>query len=448
MMKIILTLILIASPSFANQSCFMLFNQRAVDTSLLEILDLKRRIYSSNFQESLVAKNLYNTKKSEALKVMSESQFQERLRYLSKESGIPNVEVKPEYSRRVGEILEIEGILGVPIHGKDANGDTSLHIAAHLGRVDIMSFLLKEGVDINAVNKFGIPPISKTIRFESTEAFNFLRERGADLMLADERAIPPLVFALKSGSDQIFEVLYPEALEHLARLSEKALNVNPPEAYHLHEDIAKAMLYRRSSSKRRNEILTDLEAINKNLSGPLSVGEINQILFFVHRGTSEDLQNKNNLAYRAIKDKNVNVLSALLKTGEVNVNHPFANDSLLLQAISAQSIDMVRLLIQAGADLNAVTYIQAPRGEYTPLAWASLSGSWNKDKADIAKLIVDSGADLSSKNLMYSYVYAPEIKSYIREARKNRRRQNSIIYKAYSKSRDKIKNLVQEIRGN
>jgi len=87
----------------------------------------------------------------------------------------------------------------------------------------------------------------------------------------------------------------------------------------------------------------------------------------------------------AIRDSNIRKVRNLLKTTST-VNLPLTLDVSLQAAINSNSLKVVKLLLDAGADVNFL-----PKGRwFTPLAHALASGRY-----DIARLLIQRGADVN-----------------------------------------------------
>lgn len=63
---------------------------------------------------------------------------------------------------------------------RDQNQRTPLHWAADFGKVEPMQFLLKNGADVNAKDKFGITPLLAAVYEEHVDAVKALVAAGAD----------------------------------------------------------------------------------------------------------------------------------------------------------------------------------------------------------------------------------------------------------------------------
>jgi hypothetical protein len=82
---------------------------------------------------------------------------------------------------------------GVPLDTREPNGETLLHIAARLGRVDVMAFLASHGADPNAEDRHGDTPLDEAISAKQDQAVQFLVRRfGNRLAPAKPRVEEPI----------------------------------------------------------------------------------------------------------------------------------------------------------------------------------------------------------------------------------------------------------------
>lgn len=97
-------------------------------------------------------------------------------------------------SRRQWE-AEQAGVLSYQIMGLIrvvfAAGDTLLHSASQWGREGIVRLLLKNGADVNAVNKYGQSPLHYACVFGHQNIKQLLINKGADINAKDENGYTP-----------------------------------------------------------------------------------------------------------------------------------------------------------------------------------------------------------------------------------------------------------------
>jgi len=78
----------------------------------------------------------------------------------------------------------------------DGSGVTPLHIAATVGRVDIVTYLLDRGADIEARTAEGQTPLFQTVPLAAQKALVYLLEKGANFNARDNAGRTILQFAL------------------------------------------------------------------------------------------------------------------------------------------------------------------------------------------------------------------------------------------------------------
>jgi ankyrin repeat protein len=83
----------------------------------------------------------------------------------------------------VGDLEHMQALLAkrVDINAVNAQGWTSLHVAATGGNVEVVGLLLKHGADVNAASNIGATPLDNAITYSrSQEVVALLLEHGAE----------------------------------------------------------------------------------------------------------------------------------------------------------------------------------------------------------------------------------------------------------------------------
>jgi len=83
----------------------------------------------------------------------------------------------------VGDLEHMQALLAkrVDINAVNAQGWTSLHVAATGGNVEVVGLLLKHGADVNAASHIGATPLDNAITYSrSQEVVDLLLEHGAE----------------------------------------------------------------------------------------------------------------------------------------------------------------------------------------------------------------------------------------------------------------------------
>lgn len=197
---------------------------------------------------------------------------------------------------------------------------TPLHDAADFGRVDAARILLAHGADPEARDRYGRAPLHYAAREGHPELVTFLVERGADPDVGDRGGRTPLMEAVSGVS--------PETREERFRVAQVLL-------------AAGALPDQPDRGSRRSALHA--------AAGPQ--GDPGFVGLLLDHGARVDLADSQ-------------------------------GETPLHQAVSAGSLESVRLLLDAGADPNA-----GSRG--TPLAAAAYAG-----QLEIARLLVERGADV------------------------------------------------------
>jgi ankyrin repeat protein len=82
-----------------------------------------------------------------------------------------------------GDIEQMQGLLAkrVEVNARNAQGWTSLHVAAAGGDIAVVELLLRHGADVNAQSHMGATPLDNAITYSQNRAVVALLEaRGAE----------------------------------------------------------------------------------------------------------------------------------------------------------------------------------------------------------------------------------------------------------------------------
>lgn len=148
-------------------------------------------------------------------------------------------------------------------------------------------------------------------------------------------------------------------------------------------------LIKEKSKTLKEELITSKNKLNK----------IRDINFFNFNLIKNNFKNEKNLNFEnykgslfyAVKFNQINIAKMLISLRYSDVNEQVLNEQKtpLIEAIYNQNLDLVKLLVNNGANVNL--YHNVGNGKITPLMAASLSG-----KKDIVEFLISNGA--SSKN--------------------------------------------------
>lgn len=82
-----------------------------------------------------------------------------------------------------GDLSKVKDIVanaGIDVNMKLTNDRTAIHFAADYGQVQVATYLLDQGANVNQLDKHGISPLLAAIWEGHTECVKLLLERGAD----------------------------------------------------------------------------------------------------------------------------------------------------------------------------------------------------------------------------------------------------------------------------
>jgi ankyrin repeat protein len=106
------------------------------------------------------------------------------------------------------------------------NGATLLHAAAEAAEPPMLEYLIRSGLDINAVTDHAVTPVSLAVYRDRIAAVQTLLEHGASTDLADVSGDSLLVHAVKLGIANIVEVILNHSNSLLWRQMHAVLQVN------------------------------------------------------------------------------------------------------------------------------------------------------------------------------------------------------------------------------
>jgi ankyrin repeat protein len=247
-----------------------------------------------------------------------------------------------------------------------------IHAAAEAGDIARVSEILASKPDrVSVKNEDGLTPIHLAARRGHMQVVELLLDHGADLEETDNRGFTPLVYAASSGN-----------LDLVRFLVDRGAAV----------DVVAPMPQTREVDSRTNtETITretqGITAADVAFQHELQRGESQMTRYLVSHGAVLDpnapmLRGIGKLDF-AVSSGNVDMVRLLIELG-ADVNAPTAYPlSALFNASYKGHAEIVQLLLDAGADVNAPGYQGMP-----PIAGAVARGH-----ADVVKLLLDCGSE-------------------------------------------------------
>ncbi len=275
---------------------------------------------------------------------------------------------------RKGDREAVRALLkqGADVSVAEGDGITALHLAARAGDAELVQVLVYAGANMRATTRLGAyTPLMMAAQAGHSAAVAALIAGGADVNATSTTGTTPLMFAAQSGDTRTITMLVEGGSEVNAR--ETAMGQTPlmfAVAYN-RVDVVRLLLARGADVKATSKVvdLTKLSSPEEESSRPRRQ----------EPGSGEGGQRPPDVA-GVTRQYRYNEL--------VGTSGGFAP---LHFAARQGFVDMVKALVEAGADVNQVN----PGDKSTPLVVATINGCF-----DIAKYLLEKGADpnLASEN--------------------------------------------------
>ena len=293
---------------------------------------------------------------------------------------------------------------GADLNKEDDGNRTPLHYASLEGYIEIVQYLIDAGADVNKGDDGNRSPLHLSVYEGNKTVLEQLIKAGADVNKGDSTDSTPLHYAVYMGNKALVEQLIAAGAD---------LNKGG--------DFGRTPLHYATDSGNERVIKylidagSDVNMLNNSNQSPLIIAieadevNIDLIKLLIDTGANinfKDSQGDSPLIL-AGGQEDLELMRVLLNTPNINVNIVDRyGRTALHQAIISSNIEMCRLLIEYGADVN----IQDNNGD-TPLLKAFKVNEFN---LEIVRLLVDRGAyininDNNNKNVFfYAEIYDNE----------------------------------------
>ena len=275
---------------------------------------------------------------------------------------------------RKGDREAVRALLkqGADVSAAEGDGTTALHLAARAGDAELVQVLVYAGANLRATTRLGAyTPLMMAAQAGHSAAVAALIAGGADVKATSTTGTTALMFAAQSGDTRTVTMLVEGGSEVNAR--ETAMGQTPlmfAVAYN-RVDVVRLLLARGADVQATSKVvdLTKLSSPEEESSRPRRQGP----------DSGEGGQRPPDVA-GVTRQYRYNEL--------VGTSGGFAP---LHFAARQGFVDVVKALVEAGADVNQVN----PGDKSTPLVVATINGCF-----DIAKFLLENGADpnLASEN--------------------------------------------------
>lgn len=309
---------------------------------------------------------------------------------------------RPENAR----ILVVEG--GATVDAKDSEGRTPLHLAAAYGRVKMVPLLLDLGADPNAKNRRGQTPRQMALETKSADTAAMLegaKKKDVPASPRAARAAPPP--AAGAGGEAA------KSADPKADLKKMGLSYDEKTWWARidAEDVRAISLFLQAGFSPATRNRQGRPALFVAVDG----GKTPVVTALLAGGADANDAGKGpagmdygeTLALKAVDQNDAEILKALVARGTNVKKGNQYGITPLHEAARQGKVDMVEVLLAAGADPNA-------RASGAPL----LFGPVNEDKVDAVRLLLKGGARVGKdRQLLAGAAKSPEMKKLLQGAK-------------------------------
>jgi ankyrin repeat protein len=256
------------------------------------------------------------------------------------------------------DVLKYLVAKGADVNAKNGEGATLLHFAAQCNsNIDVLEYLIEKGANVNAKNKDGETPLHFAAQCNSNvDVLKYLVENGADVNAKNDLGWTPLHFAAYNFDDDVLKYL----IENGADINAKDVCDTTPlhfaAQYNSNVDVLKYLI----------ENGADINAKDYEGKTPLDVAdteEKKQILInagattVYHPSVGPQITPKINI-FKAVKRNDLTTVKQLLQINPylVHDKNKYGKTPLHYAARYNSNVDVLKYLIEKGADINAKDY--------------------------------------------------------------------------------------------
>ncbi len=330
---------------------------------------------------------------------------------LAASSALASTEVADAAMRR--NAAEVKRLVqsGGDVSGAQADGATALHWAAYYGDVSSAQLLLEAGADVKATNRNGSTPLWLAATHGDAPMIEVLLKHGADANEPLPLGRRPLMLAARSGRVDAVRALLKGGADPNAKEEARGTTALMQAADQGHADVVAALLEHGAEVAATSKaVLRDGRTAALGKSGDPRNAVRQQVIAIICDQETPDLSRLNELVAETTED------AVLAEAGEVpsvrngdpcniqrdglgfvftsgrpnrQAREPDGGElTPLIYAARAGSIDVARVLLDAGADVNQVSRY----------GWSPLLAATQNRNYQLGKFLIERGADVNIAN--------------------------------------------------
>jgi len=297
-----------------------------------------------------------------------------------------------------GDRQAVEDLLakGADVNAKSELGASALHTAAVYGHKQIAELLIEKGADVNATAERSLWDEGMTALHGSCikgqkGVAELLIARGADVNAKTKNGYTPLHIAATGGHKDVAEVLIAKG----ADVNAKDNYGRPPLSLAKNRSRTEVVeLLRKYGAKDESSAGANSAKPTKSLHQAAADGDIEQVKLLIRNGADVNAtvgKRAKTPLIDAVSYGHADIVEVLLANGaKVDMADNLGRTPLIHALVTRDSIETVRALISAGADVNKASGEKL--GSALPLNFAIFNG-----KLDVAKVLLDAGADIDAE---------------------------------------------------
>jgi len=265
---------------------------------------------------------------------------------------------------------------GANTDSKDLNGETPLFKAIEKNDNKICEELIKFGAKVNIKNNEGNTPLMIAVKNGNFETVKLLTKNNADINILNRQNKNALYLAIENNYEKIAVFLLKKGINKLNYLETALKNDN-------FQLLERLLEFEKDKIKKEKykKILENLPLKTK-LEIKIKRNEYDEFKNLLKGRTCKQIDR---LLYLSIKLSRYNIARFLILNG-ANTNYYHDNVSLLSIASSLGDLEMVKLLVKYGADING-------KGNF--ILGFPINIAINEGHPDIVKYLVNKGADIN-----------------------------------------------------